>query len=267
MEFKEILFEKKNRIAILTLNRPEIRNAISSLEIIEEIETACQIVNNDMAINVMIITAKDPAFSSGGNVKDMAAKKGMFSGTPAQVMENYRKNIQRIPLAVHEVAVPTIAAVNGPAIGAGCDLALMCDMRIASEKAKFGETFLSVGLIPGDGGAYFLPRAVGMARACEMTFTGEVIDAQKASDIGLVNDMVAHDQLMNAALDLAGKIASKPPEALRMAKRLLYAGQSSTLRQLLDQSAACQALCHHTDDHMEALSAMFEKRKPVYKGK
>ncbi len=267
MDFKEIIFEKNDRIATLTLNRPEIRNAISSLEIIEEIETACRIVNNDMSINVLIVTAKDPAFSAGGNVKDMAAKKGMFSGTPARLMENYRKNIQRIPLAVHEVEVPTIAAVNGPAIGAGCDLALMCDMRIASERAKFGETFLSVGIIPGDGGAYFLPRVVGMARACEMTFTGEVIDAQKASDIGLVNDMVAHDQLMESAFTLAEKIASKPPQALRMAKRLLYAGQSSTLRQLLDQSAACQALCHHTDDHMEALSAMFEKRQPVFKGK
>ena len=267
MEFKEILFEKNNRIATLTLNRPENRNAISSLQIIEEIEAACQIINNDMSINVLIITAKDPAFSAGGNVKDMAAKKNMFGGTPAQVMENYRKNIQRIPLAVHEVAVPTIAAVNGPAIGAGCDLALMCDMRIASERAKFGETFLSVGLIPGDGGAYFLPRAVGMARACEMTFTGEVIDAAKAESIGLVNDMVVHDQLMNAAFELAEKIASKPPEALRMAKRLLYAGQDTTLRQLLDQSAACQALCHHTDDHMEALSAMFEKREPEFKGK
>ncbi|MBC2716882.1 MAG: crotonase/enoyl-CoA hydratase family protein [Desulfobacteraceae bacterium] len=267
MDFNEILFEKKNRIATLTLNRPENRNAISSLQIIEEIETACQLVNNDMSINVLIITAKDPAFSAGGNVKDMVGKKSMFSGTPAQLMENYRKNIQRIPLAVHEVAVPTIAAVNGPAIGAGCDLALMCDMRIASEKAKFGETFLSVGLIPGDGGAYFLPRAVGMARACEMTFTGEVIDAAKASDIGLVNDMVAHDQLLEAAFELGEKIAAKPPEALRMAKRLLYAGQSSTLRQLLDQSAAYQALCHNTEDHMEALTAMFEKREPIFKGK
>jgi enoyl-CoA hydratase/carnithine racemase len=267
MDFKEILFERKGRIAVMTLNRPEIRNAISSLDIIEEIESVCDIVNNDISINVLIITAKDPAFSAGGNIKDMAAKKGMFGGTPSQLMENYRKNIQRIPLAVHEVAVPTIAAVNGPAIGAGCDLALMCDMRIASDRAKFGETFLTVGIIPGDGGAYFLPRAVGMARACEMTFTGEVIDAQKASDIGLVNHMVVHDQLMSSAFELAGKIAAKPPEALRMAKRLLYAGQTTTLRQLLDQSAACQALCHHTEDHMEALSAMFEKREPVFKGK
>ncbi len=267
MEFKEILFKINDHIAVLTLNRPEIRNAISSRGIIEEIETACRMVNDDMTVKVLIITGTDPSFSSGGNVKDMASKEGMFGGTPAQLMENYRKNIQRIPLAVFDVAVPTIAAVNGPAIGAGCDLSLMCDMRIASEKAKFGETFLSVGLIPGDGGAYFLPRAVGMARACEMTFTGEVIDAQKALDIGLVNEMVPHAQLMEKTFDLAAKIASKPAQALRMAKRLLYAGQDTTLRKLLEQSAAYQSLCHHTEDHMEALSAMFEKRKPEFKGR
>lgn len=267
MDFTEILFERKDRIAVLTLNRPDIRNAISSIEIIEEMESVCRMVNNDMSINVLIITATDPAFSAGGNVKEMAEKKGMFGGTPAQVMENYRKNIQRIPLAVHEIEVPTIAAVNGPAIGAGCDLALMCDMRIASERAKFGETFLSVGLIPGDGGAYFLPRAVGMARACEMTFTGEIVDAEKALDIGLVNDVAPHDTLIDRAMALAEKIANKPPEALRMAKRLLYAGQTVSLRQLLDQSAGFQALCHHTDDHMEALNAMFEKREALFTGK
>jgi len=267
MDFKEILFERRGPIALMTLNRPDTRNAISSREIIEEIETVCRIINNDLCIHVLIVTAKDPAFSAGGNIKDMAARQGMFAGTPAQIMENYRKNIQRIPLAVHEVAVPTIAAVNGPAIGAGCDLALMCDMRIASEKARFGETFVSVGLIPGDGGAYFLPRIVGMARACEMTFTGEIIDAEKACAIGLVNAVAPHDQFLDRALELAEKIASKPPEALRLAKRLLYAGQTSTLRQLLDYSASCQALCHHTEDHFEALAAMFEKRDPAFSGK
>jgi len=266
MAYKEILFKQENSIAILTLNRPDIRNAITGKEIIEEIEYVCKTVNENMDIKVLIITAADPAFSAGGNVKDMAAKKGMFGGTPAQLMENYRKNVQRIPLAVHEVAVPTIAAVNGPAIGAGCDLSLMCDMRIASEKAKFGETFLSVGLIPGDGGAYFLPRVVGMARACELTFTGDVIDAKRAFEIGMVNDVVAHEKLMGNADVLAKKIASKPAEALRMAKRLLYMGQETTLKHLLEQSAAYQSLCHNTKDHMEALNAMFEKRKPEFKG-
>ncbi len=267
MDFKEITFQVTDGIAVLTLNRPDTRNAITGAEMIAEVEAACKVVNDDVNIRVLVITAADPAFSSGGNVKDMAAKAGMFAGTPAQVMENYRKNVQRIPLAVHGVAAPTIAAVNGPAIGAGCDLALMCDMRIASEKARFGETFLNVGLIPGDGGAFFLPRIVGMARACELTFTGAVIDAETALKMGLVNDMAPHDQLLDRTLALAGKIAAKPPEALRMAKRLLYAGQEATLRQLLEQSAAYQALCHHTEDHAEALSAMFEKRTPEFKGK
>lgn len=267
MSYQEILFEVSGGIATLTLNRPDIRNAITGIKIIEEIEDVCRRVNSDMSVKILIVTAADPAFSAGGNIKDMADKKGMFAGTPAQLMENYRKNIQRIPIAVHEIAVPTIAAVNGPAIGAGCDLALMCDMRVASENAKFGETFLSVGLIPGDGGAYFLPRVVGMAKACELTFTGDVIDANTALKINLVNCVVPHADLLIKANELAAKIAAKPAEALRMAKRLLYMGQDLTLRHLLEQSAAYQSLCHHSQDHMEALSAMFEKRKPQFAGK
>jgi enoyl-CoA hydratase/carnithine racemase len=198
MDFKEIIFKVENGIAVITLNRPDIRNAISGIEIIREMEEACKIVNQDMTIKVMILTAADPAFSSGGNIKDMAEKKGMFAGSPAEVMESYRRNIQRIPLAVHHVETPTIAAVNGPAIGAGCDLALMCDMRVASEKAKFGETFINIGLIPGDGGAYFLPRIVGMAKACELSFTGDIIDASQALKIGLINDVVPHEKLMES---------------------------------------------------------------------
>ena len=267
MDFKEILFTTENNIATIVLNRPEARNVITSLEMVTEIETACDHVNQDMDIKVLIITGKDPAFSAGGNIKDMAAKKGMFTGTPAQIMANYKRFVQRIPRAVHGVEIPTIAAVNGPAVGAGCDLALMCDMRIASQQASFGETFLNVGLIPGDGGAYFLPRIVGMAKACEMTFTGDFVAADKALAMGLVNDVVPHDTLMQRAMTLAQKIAKKPPEALRMAKKLLYMGQTMTLSELLEQSASFQALCHHTEDHFEALKAMVEKREPVYKGK
>jgi enoyl-CoA hydratase/carnithine racemase len=264
MEYKDIIFQVDKGFATLTLNRSDIRNAITGADMISEIEDACKYVNEEMAIKALIITGADPAFSSGGNVKEMAARKGMFNGTPAQIKENYKRNIQRIPLAFQKVQIPTIAAVNGPAIGAGCDLALMCDMRIASEKAKFGETFINIGLIPGDGGAYFLPRVVGMAKACELTFTGEVIDANTALEIGLVNDVVEHGLLMKKAGDLAAKIASKPSEALRMAKKLLYMGQNSSLPDLLEQSASFQALCHHTHDHKEALDAMFEKREPKF---
>ncbi len=264
--FKEILFTVDKGIATLILNRPEIRNVITSAEMIAEMEIACNLINHDLNVKVLIITGMDPAFSAGGNIKDMAARESMFQGSPAKLMERYRKNVQRIPLAVHNIEVPTIAAVNGAAIGAGCDLALMCDMRVASKKALFGETFLNLGLIPGDGGAYFLPRAVGMAKACEMTFTGELIKGEEAFDMGLVNYCVEHELLMETAMDLAQKIASKPPEALRMAKRLLYMGQYLTLPHLLEQSASLQALCHHTKDHMEAVNAMLDKRIPTFTG-
>jgi enoyl-CoA hydratase/carnithine racemase len=267
MRYQEILFEKNNGIALLTLNRPDIRNAITGARMISEIEDACRSVNADTAVKVLIIAAADPAFSAGGNIKEMAAKTGMFAGTPAQLMESYRRQVQRIPLALYDTEAPTIAAVNGPAIGAGCDLALMCDMRVASEKAVFGETFLSVGLIPGDGGSFFLPRIVGMARACEMTFTAELVDSKKALAIGLVNAVVPHDQLIGEAMALAQRIAEKPAQALRMAKRLLHMGQETGLRNLLEQSAAYQSLCHYTEDHMEALAAVFEKRKPKFKGR
>ncbi|MFO8049075.1 MAG: crotonase/enoyl-CoA hydratase family protein [Desulfosudaceae bacterium] len=267
MNNRDIIFEVNEGVATLTLNRPETRNVITDAGTIAEIEAICRQVNQDLDIRVLIITGADPAFSAGGNVKQMAEKTGMFAGSPAELMESYRQNVQRIPLAVHGLEAPTIAAVNGPAIGAGCDLALMCDMRLASVRARFGETFLNVGLIPGDGGAYFLPRAVGMAKACELTFTGEVIDAAAALQTGLVNEVVDHDQLLPKARELAGKIAAQPPRALRMAKRLLYMGQYMTLPHLLEQSAACQALCHHTRDHQEALQALFEKRSPDFKGK
>ncbi|MFZ5569543.1 MAG: crotonase/enoyl-CoA hydratase family protein [Thermodesulfobacteriota bacterium] len=260
MDFKTILFHISGHVATLTLNLPEIRNTITGADIIGEVEGACRLVNADMHIKVLIITGADPAFSAGGNIKDMYSKSGMFAGSPLQIMENYRRNIQRIPLALHGVEVPTIAAVNGPAIGAGCDLALMCDMRIASVRAKFGETFLQVGLIPGDGGAYFLPRVVGMANACELTFTGEVIEAEKALAIGLVNQVVDHHVLLQSAQALAAKITDKPAAALRLSKRLLYMGQYMALPHLLEQSAAFQALCHSSEDHRSALERMLQKQ-------
>ncbi|GAB6094190.1 crotonase/enoyl-CoA hydratase family protein [Desulfatiferula olefinivorans] len=267
MDFKEISFTIENRVAVLTLNRPDIRNAITGFDMLNELGRACAMVNEDRSVCVMIITGADPAFSSGGNVKDMLDKKGMFAGNPTEIMVSYRKHVQRIPALLSAVEVPLIAAVNGPAVGAGFDMSLMCDIRVASEKARFGETFLNVGLIPGDGGAWFLPRAVGLSKACELTFTGDVITAEEALGMGLVSSVVPHENLMETAMGIAAKIAKKPPEALRMAKRLIHMGQRLTLPDLLEQSAALQALCHHSADHAEALSAMFEKREAVYSGK
>jgi len=267
MEFKEILFETDQGIATMTLNRPDIRNAITHKEIIDEIQYVCKKVSEDIDTRVLIVTAVDPAYSSGGNVKDMKDRKGMFQGTSAEIMEKYRNNLQVVLLSVYGVEIPTIAAINGSAVGAGCGLALMCDIRVASRKATFGETFLNVGLIPGDGSAFTLPRTIGMAKACELIFTAATIDADTALSLGLINYVVEHEQLMTKAKEIAAKIASQPPQALRMTKRLIRTGQHSTLPHIMEESAAFQSMCHYTEDHMEALNAMFEKRKPKYMGR
>lgn len=261
-----VLYQQNGHIVTLTLNRHETRNAISSDEMVDAIVAACARINTDHEVRVVIITGAGSAFSSGGNVKDMRDKKGMFGGTATEIRDGYRRGIQRIPLALHALEVPIIAAVNGAAIGAGCDLTMMCDIRIASEKAFFAESFVKVGLIPGDGGAWFLPRVVGVSRANEMAFTGEPVDAQTALQWGLVSRVVAPDKLMDAANELAQRIAANPPTALRMTKKLLKEGEHSRLDSLLELSASLQAIAHQTKDHAEAVDAIIEKRQPNFTG-
>jgi enoyl-CoA hydratase/carnithine racemase len=262
-----LLYEFQDHTVTLTLNRPETRNPISEPEMIEAFEEAIERINQDTEVRAVILTGAGSAFSSGGNVKHMRDRTGMFGGTPAQIRQGYRHGIQRIPKAMATLEVPAIAAVNGPAIGAGCDLTCMCDMRIASERAVFAESFVKVGIIPGDGGAWLLPRAVGMARASEMAFTGDAIDAQTALQWGLVSQVVAPEALMDAARQLASRIVCNPPDVLRMTKRLLREGQQQSLDALLELSASMQALAHHTRDHEEAVAALLEKRQGKFEGK
>lgn len=261
-----VLYEQNGHVVTLTLNRHETRNAISEDEMVNAIVDACDRINADHEVRVAIITGAGSAFSSGGNVKDMRDKKGMFGGTAAEIRDGYRTGIQRIPLAVQALEVPLIAAVNGAAIGAGCDLTMMCDIRIASEKAFFAESFVKVGLIPGDGGAWFLPRVIGVSRANEMAYTGEPVDAQTALQWGMVSRVVAPDNLMDAANELALRIAANPPTALRMTKKLLKEGEHSRLDSLLELSASLQAIAHQTKDHAEAVDAIIEKRTPNFTG-
>jgi enoyl-CoA hydratase/carnithine racemase len=197
----------------------------------------------------------------------MRDRTGMFGGAPQEIAEQYRKGIQRIPRALLSLDVPAIAAVNGPAIGAGCDLACMCDLRIASERAVFAESFVKVGIVPGDGGSWLLPRIVGYARAAEMAFTGEMIDAAEALSLGLVSRVVPSAQLMDAAMELAGRIARNPPHVLRWTKRLLKESQHERLDTILTMAASFQALAHQTQDHAEAVAAMLEKRAPEFHGR
>jgi enoyl-CoA hydratase/carnithine racemase len=262
-----LAFERDGNVVTLTLCRPELRNPISDPDMIEAFEQAIARVNQDLSVRAVILTGSGTAFSSGGNVKHMRDRQGMFAGSPAQIRSAYQQGIQRIPRAMVSLEVPSIAAVNGPAIGAGCDLACMCDIRIASSSASFAESFVKVGIVPGDGGAWFLPRAIGLSRACEMAFTGDAIDAQKALAWGLVSELFEPDALMEGARALAGRIAANPPQVLRMTKRLLQEGQHQGLDSLLQLSAAMQALAHHTADHHEAVDALLSKRKPVFSGR
>ncbi len=259
--------EREGDVVLLTLNAPEKRNAISSFEECDAIVDACRRVNLDRSVRCVILTGAGTAFCSGGDLKAMRDKRGIMEGSHADLRENYRRGVQRMAQALYDCDAPTIAAVNGPAIGLGLDVACMCDIRIASEKASFAESFIKVGIVPGDGGAWLLPRVVGMSMALEMSFTGETLDAQAALAARLVSRVVPEGELMPAARDLARRIAANPPDALRMTKRLLREGQHTRLSTLLELSAAYQALAHSTEDHREALSAQREKRKGVFQGR
>lgn len=261
-----VLYERNGNVVTVTLNRPETRNALTEMEVVDALIACIEKVRDDLSIRALIITGNGPAFSSGGNIKHMRDEVGTFAGHSGQVRENYRRGIQRIPKALYELEVPCIAAVNGPAYGAGCDVTLMCDIRIASDNAVFAESFVNVGIIPGDGGAWLLPRAVGMSRACEMTFTGDPIDAQTALAWGLVSKVTTPADLLPQARALADRIAKNPPAILRMTKRLMREGQRMDLSSLLELSAAFQGIAHRTADHREAIAATFEKRAPDYCG-
>ena len=263
---KAVESELVDGIAIWRMNLVETRNAISDGNMIEELVELAEQAQANPDVRVVILTGNGPAFSSGGNVKKIRAEMTESNKTPHELANWYREGIQRIPLALYDLEVPVIAAVNGPAIGAGFDVSMMCDIRIGSTKARFGETFVNLGIIPGDGGAWFLPKALGHQRAAELTFTGRIVNAPEALEIGIVLEVVEPDELMPRVHELANEIAAKPPQALRIAKRLLRAGQSVPLPQFLDMCATLQAGCHFSDDHEEALNAFFEKRPGRYTG-
>lgn len=256
--------EREGGIVTVRMNHPDTRNALTTREQIQEFVDLCAELRRDMSVRVMVLTGNGSAFCAGGNVKDMHERGGIFAGSPYELRNTYRDGIQRIPLAIYELDIPVIAAVNGPAIGAGLDLACMCDIRLAAPKAIFAESFVRLGIVPGDGGAWLLPRIIGIPKASLMAFTGDAIDAAKALEWGLVEQVCTHETLQSEAQALARRIASNPGHALRLCKRLLREGQHMRLDSLLELSAAYQALAHHTEDHHEAVAAFVDKRDPNY---
>lgn len=259
-----ILFEQRGAVALLTLNRPATRNALDGEAMYAAFEQLVERLNADLGLRAAVLTGAGSAFCSGGDVAKMRDREGMFAGSPQQIAENYRNGIQRIPRAFQKLQLPIIAAVNGPAIGAGNDLACMCDIRVASTTARFAESFVKVGIVPGDGGCWLLPRVVGASKAAELALTGEAIDAQEALRIGLVSKVVAPEQLLDEALALAQRIAANAPQALRWTKQLLLQARTGTLDEALDAAGRFQGLAHHTADHAEAVAAFFEKRPPRF---
>lgn len=261
---KDAALTLDERVAVLTFRRNDVRNALSSTELTSDIVATLAWANTSPDVSVLILTGEGSAFSAGGNIKTMGERS---KGPAFELQQNYKRGIQRIPLALQEAEIPVIAAVNGPAIGAGFDLANMCDIRIGSTHAAFGETFVNLGIIAGDGGAWFLQRLLGYQRAAELTFTGRIVKAEEARQLGILLEVTEPDALLPRARELAQKIAAKPPLAVRYAKRLLKLAQQQPLSEHLEVCSSYQALCHKTEDHAEALAAFFEKRQGKFEGR
>jgi len=256
-----------DHVATVTLNRPASRNAIASFEDCEEIEATFRRLDADRAVRAAVLTGAGTSFCAGGDLKQMRDGQGLGGGrTSAEVQRNYHRGVRRIATTLAAIDLPLVAGVNGPAIGLGCDLAVLCDVRVAAETALFAASFVKVGIVPGDGGAWILPRVIGMSNALRMILTGEMVDAAAALRMGLVSEVVPAEALLARAHALAGSIAANPPEATRMAKRLVRASAATGLEGALDLAAAYQAILHKTDDHREAVAALLERRAPNFTG-
>lgn len=247
-------------VATLTMARGEIRNAITGPAMLNELISAFAEAEAAGAL-VLIITGEGPAFSAGGNVLEMAEKTGLFSGTPDEMAEAYRTTIQRLTASLLSTDLVTIAAVNGAAVGAGFDLVLGCDLRVGSTAARFAHTFIDLGIIPGDGGAWLLPRVVGWQRASELAFTARMIDAAEAHDLGVLLEVVDPEALLPRAMELARLIGGKPAHSVRLTKRLLRHARTMGLAEFLDLSAGYQAISHHTEAHDRAVLDFMERWK------
>ncbi len=249
----------------IELARPQARNAITQ-GMVESLEQALREADADDRVRVVLLGAQGDSFCAGGDVKDMLDKKGMFAGGSAELRQNYKRGIQRIPQAMEAFSKPIIALVDGPAVGAGCDLACMADLRIGTDKAQFMETFARLALVPGDGGTFFLPRVIGYPRAMEMFLTGRMVKGEEALQWGLLNRLVKSEELKAEGLRPAKQILEMAPIAVRMTKEALKRSRLEPLSSQLDLLSTYQGITQRTADHEEGLKALKEKRPPRFQG-
>ncbi|WP_120717630.1 crotonase/enoyl-CoA hydratase family protein [Tsuneonella amylolytica] len=259
-----LTIEQDGAVLTVTMNRPEDRNAITDPEQSAEFVALGERLARDRSVRAMVLTGAGKSFCSGGNVKSMKEKTGLFAGTPFDQRTHYRTTVQTIGKTLWELEVPVVAAINGHAIGLGFDITLMCDVRVMADDAVVAESYVKLGIIPGGGGAWLLPRVVGLSNASRMTLTGETIDAATAMRYGLTGDVVPASEVLPRAQEIARSIAANPGHATRMAKRLMREGMDQKLPTHLEMAAAYQALSHHTADHVEAVDAFLGRRAPKF---
>jgi enoyl-CoA hydratase/carnithine racemase len=263
---KEILYAKDGHVATITLNRPAKRNAYSET-MVHEILEALADVRDDDETRVVILTGEGKGFCAGGDIGRDFQYPARYRGHRLESMLEMRENMHVLIRFLDRFDKPVIAAVNGAAVAGGLTLALACDFRIAAESAKLGDTSLKFALIPDEGGAYFFPRFMGLDKALKMSLLSEVYTARQALEMGLVTEVVADDQLMTRARELAARLAEGPPIAIRITKRMMYKQRSMQLDHALEDAAMATLVTNYTDDVKEGTAAFHAKRKPSFKGK
>lgn len=268
MDYEAILYDVSDRIATITLNRPDRMNAFND-QLLREWEDAIRRSATDTGVRVVIVTGAGRAFSAGADLKatNERGEPLRSQGSAVERRNSLRHNIHRVSVALQYMDKPYIAAINGAAVGAGMDMASQADIRIASDQARFGMAFVNVGLVPGDGGAWLMPRLVGIQQALDLIWSGEVFNADKALEIGYVLKVVPHDSLMEETRAYAMKLADGAPIAIEMAKRLVYRGLTTSYLEGLEAAAAAFAIAGSSEDAREGPAAFREKRKPEFQGR
>jgi 2-(1,2-epoxy-1,2-dihydrophenyl)acetyl-CoA isomerase len=268
MDFEQIIYDKSAGIATITLNRPERMNAFTG-KMIEEWYQALLDAHTDPDTKAVIVTGTGRGFCAGADVGGKGPLGGLQDQkrTPVENRNFLRDGVQRIPRLVSLMEKPYIAAVNGAAVGAGMDMASMCDMRFAGESARFGMTYVRMGIIPGDGGAYYLPRIVGVAKALDLIWTGRVFGAEEALAMGYVSTVVPDADLMDYTRDYVAKLVAGPAVAIQLAKRLVYRSLHTDVDAALDLAAGAMYIAQSTEDAVEGPRSFAEKRDPQFKGR